>query len=217
MLRWTRGSAPATALCFSLALTGCVSEPQIHSSSQHQVVSLKAGDLQRGGVAFITPSTVTGQEEDKQALALTVASVMRKSMPDVRCVTLAETLSLINGAGLAEDYKRMYVDYRDTSIFKREALQRIAEAARARYLVQLKLASFNQGYKSRFGVLGVRVVDTSTTNIRLFFQIWDSRDGSVAWEANEEVSYAFETAKEDGTTFRRVVEEATRHIIASLP
>jgi hypothetical protein len=113
----------------------------------------------------------------------------------------------------------MYVDYRDTSIFKREALAEESPRPPPKRAtsIQLKLASFNQGYKSRFGVLGVRVVDTSTTSIRLFFQVWDSRDGSVAWEANEEVSYAFETAKEDGTTFRRVVEEATRHIIASLP
>jgi hypothetical protein len=204
-------------LWLALLLCGCASEPQIHSSSQHQVISLQPGALLSGGVAFITPSTVTGQEEDKQALALIVAEVMHAAMPDMRCVTLAETLGLINKAGLADDYKHMYVDYRDTSIFKREALQKIGQATRARYLIQLKLASFSQGYKSRFGLFGIRMVDTSTSHIRLFFQIWDSRDGSVAWEANEEVSYAFETAKEDGTTFRRVVEEATRHIIASLP
>ncbi len=40
---------------------------------------------------------------------------------------------------------------------------------------------------------------------------------ATAWRPYEEISYAFETAKGDGAMFRRVVEDATRHIIASLP
>jgi hypothetical protein len=206
-----------TAFGVTLALGGCASGTQVYSTSQHQVVTLQPGALQKGGVAFVTPSTVTGQEEDKQALALTAADVLCKRMPNMHCVTLAETLGAVNIAGLSDDYKRMYVDYRDTGIFRRETLKQIGSITHARYLVQLKLANFSQGYKSRFGALGIRVIDTSTTSVRLFFQVWDSDDGSVAWEATEEVSLAFETMKENGTTFRRVVEQAVNNIISTLP
>ena len=209
------GPALAAAL-LAAALTAC-SGPQIHSTSQHQAVSLRKGELQAGGLALITPSTVTGQEEDKQALALAVTTVIGERLPDVRCVPLAETLGIVNRAGLAGDYKKMYDEYRDTGIFKREILQKIGEATRARYLVQLKLASFSQSSKERFGVIGLRMLETHTSNIRLFLQVWDSRDGTVAWEGAEELSYAFETATERNPTFRRVVEEAANRIISNLP
>lgn len=204
------------ASALGAVLTGCAG-PQIYSNSQHQSISLKSGSLRQGGVAFITPSTVTGQEEDKQALALAVGKLMCEKIPGARCVSLASSLGLINGSGLAPDYKKMYEEYRDTGIFKRETLKRIGEVTRTRYLIQLKLASFVQGSKSRFGVFGLRIVDTSTSNIRLFFQVWDSSDGSVAWEGSEELSYAFETAAEQNAAFRSVVEEAANRIIANLP
>ena len=115
------------AAALLLAAMGACSGPQIYSTSQHQAVSLKKGELQQGGVAFITPSTVTGQEEDKQALALAVASVMSEQLSGVRCVPLAETLGMVNRAGLAADYKKMYDEYRDTGIFTRETLKEYLE------------------------------------------------------------------------------------------
>jgi hypothetical protein len=53
---------------------------------------------------------------------------------------------------------------------------------KTRYLAQLKLGAFRQESKSRFGFLGVRVLEAKTSTIRLFLLIWDSQDGSVAWE-----------------------------------
>jgi len=44
-----------------LALAGCYGT-QIYPTLQEQRISLSPGDLEAGGVAFITPSTVTGQE-----------------------------------------------------------------------------------------------------------------------------------------------------------
>jgi hypothetical protein len=45
----------------------------------------------------------------------------------------------------------------------------------------------------------------------------DNKDGSVAWEANGEVSYALGTVKENGITFRLIVGQAAKHILESLP
>jgi hypothetical protein len=204
------------ACLLAAAVAGC-SGPQIHSTSQHQAVSLQKGELLKGGVAFITPSSITGQEEDKQALALAAGAVMTEQLPGMRFVPLAETLSLVNRNGLAGDYKKMFDEYRDTGLFKRETLQKLGEATGARYLVQLKLSSFTQGSKERFGAIGFRMLETHTSTMRLFMQIWDSKDGSVAWEGAEELSYAVETFSERNPTLQHMAEEATRRIIANLP
>lgn len=203
-------------LMLGLAVAGC-STTQLHTSGEHRVISLKSGDLRGHGVAFITPSTVTGQEEEKQAVALSFAAVLMREMPDVRVVTLPETLSAVNQNGLADDYRSMFTDYRDTGIFRKAALKRVGEATGARYLAKLKLAGFSQGSNNRFGVLGFRIVDTQYAKLRLFFQIWDSVDGTIAWEGMQELVYAKESFSEKAVTLKTVIEKAAHELIARLP
>jgi hypothetical protein len=191
--------------------------PQVHDQGQTRVISLKADDLSTHGMAFITPSTVTGQEEEKQEVALTFAEVLRKDRPAILCLSLSETLNAINQAGLAEDYKRMYVDYRDTGIFNRDILRKVGEATKTRYVAQLKLMSFSQGSDNRFGVFGLRMIDTKFADLRLFFQIWNTQDGTIAWEGVQEIHYAIDRITEKPVTQKVIIEKAAREIIAKLP
>jgi hypothetical protein len=55
---------------------------------QDQSISLRTSDLRTHGIAFITPSTATGQEEEKQALALVFADVFKRERPDVQVIEL---------------------------------------------------------------------------------------------------------------------------------
>ena len=57
------------AAAAALALSACSTTLQVYSSPEHETLRLRQGDLRDGGLAFLTPSTVTGQEEDKQSLA----------------------------------------------------------------------------------------------------------------------------------------------------
>jgi hypothetical protein len=190
---------------------------QIYPNFQEHQVSLRPGDLESAGVAFITPSTVTGQEQEKQAVALTFADVMKRERQKLRVVTLAETLSAVNKAGLADDYRRMYDDYRDTGLLKQDTLRRVSAATGTRYLVQLKLQGFDQGGKERFGVFGLRIVETKFAHVRLFLQIWDSTDGSIAWEGMQEMRISQETITEEPVMQRVVLERTARDIVARLP
>jgi hypothetical protein len=180
-------------LLLILALTGCTA-PQIYSSSQHQVITLAPGNLEAHGLALITPSTITGLEEDKQALALTFANVLKQLKPGIPCITLSQALGQLNHNGLTNEYMRMFEDYRNTGIFNHDTLKKISSIVGARYLGQLKLAGFSQGTQGRWGVLGLRVVETKYARIRLFLQIWDSTDGSIAWEGVHELNYAYDTS-----------------------
>jgi hypothetical protein len=197
-------------------LPGC-SIDQVHSTADHEDFSLDKNDLETYGLAFITPSTVTGQEEDKQTLAFAFANVMQEIRPDIRLLTLAETISAINVANMAEDYKLMYVDYRDTGVFKHDLLKKVGEVTGTRYLGQLKLSDFSQNSKARFNLFGFRLLQTKEANIRIFFQIWDSVDGTIAWEGTEEMSYSWDTGSEKPVTFRRIVEKTANNLITLLP
>jgi hypothetical protein len=204
-------------ICVLLLLAGCTTGSQIHPTTLHENLSLPPGALQQSGVAFLTPSTVTGQEQDQQTAALIFAEQMRLQLPTVRVVSLPESLGAINRAGLAPEYRQMVAAYRDTGIFPRDMLNRVGSAIGARYLVQLKLAGFSQDVRERLSIFGVRLSQTLNANIRLYMQIWDAETGTIAWEGSEEMSYAYDSSAEVPVTFRRVVEGAAQQLIQNLP
>lgn len=212
----TRARRVFAGAALLLALGGCQGM-QVYPNLQQQLISLHPGDLEASGIAFLTPSTVTGQEQERQAVALTFADVLKRERQKLRVVTLAETLGAVNKAGLADDYKRMYDDYRDTGLLSREVLRRVSAATGARYLAQLKLQGFGQGSKERFGVFGLRIVQTQYGHVRLFLQIWDSTDGSIAWEGMQEMRISQETTTEEPVMQHTVLEHTARDIVAKLP
>lgn len=190
---------------------------QIHPTTLHKNLSLQPGALQQHGVAFLTPSTVTGQEQDQQALALIFAEHLRAQLPAVRVMSLPESLGAINRAGLAPEYRKMVEVYRETGIFPRDTLAKVSHAIGTRYLAQLKLAAFSQDMRERISIFGVRLFQTLHANIRLYVQIWDAETGTIAWEGSEELSYAYDSSAEVPVTFRRVVEEAALQLLRNLP
>lgn len=191
--------------------------PQTYSSIQHRALTLQPQDLERHGLAFITPSTVTGQEEERQAVALTFGDVLHKKRPDIPLMTLPQTLSAVNQSGYEEYYRQMYVDYRETGLFKLDSLRIVGKATQMRYLGQLKLSGFTQGSDGRLSVFGLRLFSTKIARVRLFFQIWDSAEGSIAWEGVDELEYAEDTAMERTVTLKKVLEQAAGNLVDRLP
>ena len=86
-----------------------------------------------------------------------------------------------------------------------------------RYMAQLKMAGFRQEAESRFGVFGLSILQTQAANIRLFLQVWDTHDGSIVWEGNNELNRAFDTISERSVAFDTVVRESASELIAKLP
>jgi hypothetical protein len=210
------------AIGFTL-LTGCASQKLAANTQQNVpttqvlVINLHSEDLRTGGLAIITPSSATGQEEDRQALALAFTEVLLNVRPDLRIVPLPQTLSAVNRTGLTREYRQMFEDYRLAGIFDNEALQKVARVTGTRYVAQLKLGAFRQESKDRFGMLGLRVLQTKTSTIRLFLQIWDSTDGSVAWEGAQESTLSHESLAEEYVSMKSIVQESARDLLARLP
>lgn len=216
--------APALlAIGIAIMLSACASQ-KIRTETQQRspttlvlAIHLQPQDFRTAGIAFITPSAATGQEEDKQAVALAFTGVLKDLRPELRLVSLSETLSAVNRMGLTGEYRQMFEDYRLTGIFDREILQKVATVTGVRYLAQLKLGAFRQESKGRFGMIGIRLLETKTSTIRLFLQIWDSADGSVAWEGSQESTVSHESLAEEFVSLRSIVEESARDLAAYLP
>lgn len=198
-------------------LAGCTTAPHYYPTLQQQIISLGKGDLETGGLAFITPSTVTGQEQEKEGVALTFADVIKSERPALKVVTLAETLGAVNRAGLADPYRHMYEHYRDTGLFPDAVLRQVGKAAGTRYLAQLKLQGFSQGSKDRFGLLGLRLVETQYADVRVFLQLWDTRDGSIAWEGMQELRISLDSTRDAPVMLRELLQRSARDLIARLP
>jgi hypothetical protein len=206
-----------TGLMVIFLLNGCSSTNTIHATTQVQNIDLESQALKASGIAFLTPTSITGQEEDRQALALTYTETLELSRPGLRIVPLAETLGKINSSGLTGEYRRMYEDSRLTGILNRDTLQKVARTTDARYLAQLKLSGFKQGSENRWGFLGLRIVDTQLTSLRMYLQIWDSETGMIVWEGSQELTASIDTMKNDPITFKVAVEESAKELISRLP
>ena len=71
--------------------------------------------------------------------------------------------------------------------------------------------------QQRWAALGLRIVETKTAGVRLFFQIWDTTDGTVAWEATQELHYSHDTTSERQLTLPQVVGRAAEYLVSKLP
>jgi hypothetical protein len=203
-----------------LALLSACATPfsiQTKGSVQVSVLTLSRQSLEVHGLAFLTPSSVTGQEEDKQALALSFFEVLNAARPDIKAIALPVALTAINRAGLAGEYKHMLEDYRMTGLLDRDGIRRIGKVTGARYLAQLKLAGFHQESKNRWGTLGFRIFDTKLSTARLFLQIWDSSDGAIVWEGAVEQTAAYDSISEETVTFQSIIEQSARELVGRLP
>lgn len=200
-----------------VALAACSSAPQTQRSLDYEDFSLEPGDLATHGVAFVTPSSITGHEQDRQTVAFVFARVLREERPEIPVVTLAETLSKINEADLEDDYRDMLEHMDATGALPAEILAKVGEATGARYVVMLKLASFESESSRRFGLFSVRILTTKMATLRLFYQVWDTRTASVAWEANQEMTLAYDTFRESVVTFESMVSAIARDLIAKMP
>lgn len=205
-----------TLLSVVLLSSACATGIQ-YTSNEHRKFAVTSEDLENYGIAFITPSSITGREQDRQSLALTFAEVLRETRPEIPVVTLPETLGAVNRAGLLPEYKTMFEDYADTGIFDHETLKKIAAATGVRYLAELKLAGFTQDSTGRFGVMGLRLLETKRANLRVFFQLWDSQTGTIVWEGYEEMDFAYDTYSERSVTFHDIATAMARQMFAKLP
>jgi len=200
-----------------VAMSGCSAIDQQQYDTEHSGISLGPHDLEDYGIGFLTPSAATGREADKQALAMNFAKTLQEMRPDVVVLPLPKVLSAVNTADLDEQYKQIYRDYLETGILEGSILRRVGGVTDVRYFAQLSLASFDRQSRGRFSFFGLRISHTEVGNVRVFMQIWDARNGTVAWEGSTELNFAYESGAEKPVTFQVVTRMAAEQLFSLLP
>jgi hypothetical protein len=204
---------PAVLVLLSLSLLAACAAPRQAPPDIQVSSTLGADGFNSQAIAFLTPTTPSAQEEDRQSLALAFASTLTQARPEIRVVTLAQTLGAVNRAGMTRDYQRLYEGFRATGVLDRQPLAKLRGITGARYFALLQLGDFHRECNARAIPSGL----AERARIRLFLQVWDSIDGTVAWEGVNEAVYATDPALERTVTFRSVVELAARDLIALTP
>ncbi len=137
--------------------------------------------------------------------------------PDIPVSTLADTVGAINKAQLTESYREMYDMFFYTGVLDQATLRSIAEVTGCRFISVLKLAAFRQQSTRRFSLFGARIVETKRANIRMSWQIWDSRDGSIAWVVKEELGVGHDTTVEKPISLESMAQQTAENLISRLP
>jgi hypothetical protein len=202
-------------LGIAVALSGCGVTSQLHSELSYNGTGANVL-LAADGIGVLTPAAPTGQESDKQALGDAVGSALQNGSPGIRVISLSDTLSAINRAGLARDYSSMLNEYELTGILERDGLRRIGQASGVRYFAKLNLGNFTQSSDKRLSIAGIRMFDTWRANIRVHLEIWDSMTGEIAWQGNEELVFAREGVKERPVSFRQVADLASANLVKKI-
>ncbi len=174
------------------------------------------GLIEEHGLGFLTPTTGIDREEDKHALALVFASTLSELRPGVRVLLLAQTLGAVNRAGLLRQYQKMYQGFEATGVLDRDVLAKLRGITGVRYFCLLQLGEFSQATANP-NVIPLPGRSAPAAHVRLFVQMWDSVEGTIAWEGINEASYTSDSGNGRGATFSAVVERAARDLVARLP
>jgi len=204
------------ALCASLALTAC---GHARSHPSEAAAPVAAGvSLHEGGLAILTPTASSGQDEDRQAVASQLSDSLTRLRPDLRVVPLTQTLSAVNAAGLAPTYDHLYSTYKNTGLLDGQDLTKIAQTLGVRYVIQLKIAAYDQSSGGGVGFLLAALIRDKKANVRLFLQVWDSQTGRVVWEkTGEETEKKWSLVVERSIDMQEVVKSELDKLVPEIP
>ena len=106
--------------------------------------------------------------------------------------------------------------YAQTGILDRVGLEKIGRALHVAYVFQPILASFSQSMSGRLLILGLRILQTRVTALRLTLQLWDTRTGEIVWESSSEATLAGEDVRESRIPFGEIARRLWSHMLDDL-
>ena len=77
-------------------------------------------------------------------------------------------------------------------------------------------ASFTQSMSGRLAVLGLRLIQTRVTFLRLTLQLWDTRTGEIISESSGEATLAAEDVRESRIPFDDIARRLWSHMLDDL-
>jgi hypothetical protein len=174
-------------------------------------------NLEKGKAAILSAVAVDVYHEYRRVLADSYSKALREIYPDIPQITPQETLSLLNSADLADEYTDMIRTYEISGILRKTSQKKIGQALDVRYLIQVSLLQYSQDTATRFAFLGIRFLQTRSSTLRVFAQIWDVTSGAIVWEGSSSATVAGEDVREKPIPFEEVATRAWQELLKQLP
>jgi hypothetical protein len=161
--------------------------------------------------------TATGVENYRLVIGDPLAMALKETEPNIQLSNMDETLTLINQAHLSREYTEMLRDYKVSGILQKEMLNRIHQVVNARYLILPTLLEYRRDTSTRISILGIRFVETRSSTLRVFAQIWNAETGDIVWEGSSQATVAGEDIREKPIPFEEVALLAWSELFKKLP
>jgi hypothetical protein len=206
-------------LSWLLLLTACVGPLQQwgeETTFHPKAASFDPAALKQVQVAVLSAMVGFGLEGYAHQASRSLSSALTQTRIPLKSLTVQDTLSRINMEGLTGEYADMVSTYTRTGILDREGLERIGRALYVSYVFQPVLASFTQSMSGRLSILGLRILQTRVTGLRLTLQLWDTRTGEIVWESSGEATLAGEDVRESRIPFDEIARRLWSHLLDDL-
>ncbi len=167
------------------------------------------------GIALLTATG--GGTENKKLLGDIVEEVVKAERPDVRIIPYWKNLSIINMSGLTADYAGMLKEYELTGILNRDALKKLKDAVGVMYFLQPRLVSFEQTQAGRFSLLGLSIIKTHESRIKVYLELWNAATGEILWIGVGDATIASENYRAKPIPFETAARFAVKQIAAKIP
>jgi hypothetical protein len=173
--------------------------------------------LEEGKTAILSAVAVDVFHEYRRVLADSFSKALHDTYPDIPQIPPQETLSLLNNADLTDEYTDMIRTYEISGILRKTSQKKIGRALDVRYLIQVSLLQYSQDTATRFSFLGIRFLQTRSSFLRVFAQIWDIPSGAIVWEGSSSATLAGEDVREKPIPFEAVATRAWQELLKQLP
>jgi hypothetical protein len=126
-------------------------------------------------LGVVAPPTLQGFSP---SLSLALVRAIDNVRPSIHAIPGYETLSLLNEQGLAKDYADLISGYTSGGILERQRLRRVGSAVGSRLMLP-GVAEFDQSVVDKYETVGLKLVRTRLTTLRLWLQLWDAHTGQI--------------------------------------
>ncbi|MBI5887587.1 MAG: hypothetical protein HZB82_02585 [Deltaproteobacteria bacterium] len=172
-------------------------------------------EFKADGMALLTATG--GGTENKKLLGDIVEDVLKAERPDLHIIPYWKNLSIINMNGLTADYAGMLKEYESTGILNRDALKKLKDAVGVMYFLQPRLVSFEQSQSNRFSFLGLSLVKTHESRIKVYLELWNAATGEIIWIGVGDATVATENYRARPVPFETAARYAVEKIAAKIP
>ena len=200
----------------SVACVGPLQQWGDEITSHPRAASFEISALKQEQVAVLSAVVGFGLEGYAHQVSRSLVSALQQRQPPIESLTVRDTLNRLNQEGLSGEYAVMMSEYVRTGILRRAGLEKIGRALHAAYVFQPTLASFSQSMSGRLSILGLRVLQTRITTLRLTLQLWDTRTGTIVWESSGEATLAGEDVREFRIPFDEIARRLWSHMLDNL-